>query len=235
MSVRVISFDAAHTLLDVHWRPGRFAVESAQLYGLEVDPQTAMELYDRLVQTRWPDYVRLNRAGDRAQGDQFWDDLTADWLGRIGQDPVVAPSLSSFARQRMYQSEAGCFQPYPEAHAAVAGLKAAGYTLVVVSNWDYSLERTLEAFGMRDLFDHVFASLECGVEKPDVELFRIVERDVGAAPHEFLHVGDNPVDDYQGARDAGWRAALLDRSIAQTVRPRIPDLHAVTEALAWID
>lgn len=235
MSVRVISFDAAHTLLDVHWRPGRFAVDSAQAFGLTIDGQVAMEVYDRLVQTRWADYVRLNQTGNRAQGDEFWDDLTADWLGRIGQDPMVAPTLSSFARKRMYEPEAGCFKPYPETYAALAALKEAGYTLVVVSNWDYSLERTLVAFGMRDLFDHVFASLECGVEKPDVELFRIVEQAVGAAPHEFLHVGDNPIDDYQGARDAGWRAALLDRSIQRARRPRIPDLHAVAEALGWID
>jgi putative hydrolase of the HAD superfamily len=235
MSVRVISFDAAHTLLDVHWRPGRFAVESAHLYGLEVDPQTAMELYDRLVQTRWPDYVLLNQTGDRDQGDRFWDELTGDWLERVGRDRGIAADLSAFARKRMYQPESGCFIPYPETQAAVAALKAAGYTLVVVSNWDYSLERTLEAFGLRELFDHVFASLECGVEKPDVELFRIVEQSVGAAPHEFLHVGDNPIDDYQGARDAGWRAALLDRSIAQSARPRIPDLHAVKEALGWND
>lgn len=235
MSVRVISFDAAHTLLDVHWRPGRFAVESAQAFGLAIDPQVAMELYDRLVHTRWPDYVQLNQTGDREQGDQFWDDLTADWLERIGQDASMARALSSFARERMYRPESGCFVPYPETRTAVAALKAAGYTLVVVSNWDYSLERTLVAFGLRDLFDHVFASLECGVEKPDVELFRIVEKSVGAGPHEFLHVGDNPIDDFQGARDAGWRAALLDRSIARSDRPRIPDLNAVTEALGWID
>lgn len=235
MSVRVISFDAAHTLLDVNWRPGRFAVESAQQFGLAIDAQVSMEVYDRLVQTRWPDYVRLNHTGDRALGDRFWDELTADWLDRIGQDPNRASSLSSFARKRMYEPEAGCFEPYPETHAAVAALKEAGYTLVVVSNWDYSLERTLEAFGLRGLFDYVFASLECGVEKPDVELFRIVEEAVGAGPHEFLHVGDNPIDDYQGARDAGWHAVLLDRSLSQSVRPRIPDLHAVTEALAWND
>jgi len=95
----------------------------------------------------------------------------------------------------------------------------------VVNNWDYSLERTLERRGLRALFDCVLASLEVGVEKPDAGIFRAAERRLGLAPEELLHVGDHPVDDYEGALRAGWHALLLDRNT-----PR-PTEHSVVSSL----
>ena len=40
------------------------------------------------------------------------------------------------------------------------------------------------------------------------------------APEYILHVGDDPVNDYEGARAAGLRAVLLDPSTAPMCRPR---------------
>lgn len=233
MSVKVISFDAAHTLMDVRWQPGAFACDAAEAFGLALDRQVAGETYDRLLATRWKEYMALNATRDREAGDRFWDELTHDWLTGLGTGADGA-ELAAFARGRMYTEEAGCFLPYTDTIAAINAMKAAGFRLVVVSNWDYSLERTLIALGMRDPFEHVFASLECGVEKPDPGLFRIVEQAIGAEPDEILHVGDNPVDDLQGAKDAGWHAALLDRTLTASERPRIPSLLHIPEALAWI-
>lgn len=233
--IKTISFDAAHTLMDVKWHPGRFAFDSATAYGLNLDESTAVSSYDAMVRARWGDYILVNAAGDRVAGDAFWEFLAADWLESAGIDRAFAPGLSAFARERMFTEEAGCFRTYPETVEALSMLRAEGFQLVVVSNWDYTLERTLVALGLRDFFDHVFASLECGVEKPDRALFKIVEKTIGVGPTQILHVGDNPLDDYQGARGAGWRSALLDRSLSATQRPRIPSLLHISEVLTWID
>lgn len=231
--IRVVSLDAAHTLMDVAWHPGRFAYDSATAFGLALDQAVAVPAYDRMVRSRWGHYQTVNLTKDRTAGDAFWDNLTADWLLDMGHDESLAPKLGEFARQRMYAPKSGCFRNYPETIQALTWLKDQGYRLVVLSNWDYSLERTLVALGLRPFFDHVFASLEFGVEKPERALFQIVEHTLQAEPEQILHVGDNPLDDFQGAIGAGWRAALLDRSLSTTERPRIPTLLHIEEALSW--
>ncbi len=229
----ILSFDAAHTLMDVRWHPGRFAFESATEFGLKLDEQVSIETYDRLVMTRRRSYEALNLTRDRAAGMAYWDELTSDWLGMMGLDPGLGTPLSEYARAKMYAAETPCFRLYPETVAVLEAFRQAGTRMIVLSNWDYSLDRTLEALGIDGYFEKTFASLEHGVEKPDAELFRIVEREMGADSSEFVHVGDNPIDDLQGALGAGWRAVLLDRTLTASARPRIPDLTHVQEALSW--
>src|SRR5262249_9716963 len=44
---------------------------------------------------------------------------------------------------------------------------------------------------------------ECGIRKPDPEIFRLTLQQMGVAPEDAVHVGDDPVLDVEGARDAG--------------------------------
>lgn len=229
----ILSFDAAHTLMDVRWHPGRFAYESATEFGLTLDEQVAIETYDRLVMTRRRSYEALNLTRDRAAGMAYWDELTSDWLSMMGLDPGLGTPLSKYARAKMYAPETPCFRLYHETVAVLEAFHQAGTRMIVLSNWDYSLDRTLEALGIDRYFERTFASLEHGVEKPEPELFRIVEKELAANPQDFIHVGDNPIDDLQGALGAGWRAILLDRSLQTIQRPRIPDLTHLQEALLW--
>jgi putative hydrolase of the HAD superfamily len=84
--------------------------------------------------------------------------------------------------------------------------------MVVVSNWDSSLHRVLSLHGLTPYFERVFASMEEGCAKPDPSFFRIAERHLALPPEQILHVGDNPVDDLEGARSAGWQSILIDRT-----------------------
>jgi putative hydrolase of the HAD superfamily len=46
---------------------------------------------------------------------------------------------------------------------------------------------------------------ECGIRKPDPDIFHLALRQVGVLPEQAVHVGDDPVLDVEGARDAGMR------------------------------
>ena len=48
--------------------------------------------------------------------------------------------------------------------------------------------------------------------KPNRLMFQAALEGLGLAPHEVLHVGDSEVDDIQGAKAAGLRAAWVNRS-----------------------
>lgn len=234
MSVRLVSFDAADTLLRVTWNPGLFAVTRAAELGISLDSQVAAEVYDRLLYSRWREYQQLNLNRDGADNeprcDAFWGCLTADWLERFNQRHR-ADELVSYANRRMLEPDSPVYRVFDDTLDTLAELKVRGISMVVLSNWDYSLHRVLRAFGLSSWFDHVFASLEYGPEKPETELFRIVEAQTGFSGDEVLHVGDNPIDDLHGALNAGWRAALIDRSLPERDGHRLSSLRQVIDLL----
>lgn len=61
-------------------------------------------------------------------------------------------------------------------------------------------------------------SYDVGYGKPHRAIFdaaRVLGQVDAALEHECLHVGDNMEEDYQGAKDAGWKSLLLDRDFKE--------------------
>jgi putative hydrolase of the HAD superfamily len=131
----------------------------------------------------------------------------------------------------------------PGAKEALEELAARGLTLCVVSNVLRTpgavLRKLLAGQGLLGLFQVLTFSDECGVRKPDPEIFRLTLRQIGVAPAHAVHVGDDPVLDVQGARDAGMRAIHV--AAPRPARPRvkpdavIPDLGQLPGALRALE
>lgn len=103
------------------------------------------------------------------------------------------------------------FDPFVDAEPALRALRARGLTLVVVSNWDISLNGVLEGCGLAPLLDATISSAEAGSRKPDPGIFATALELAGCEATEALHVGDTEEEDCEGARAAGIRALLIDR------------------------
>jgi FMN phosphatase YigB (HAD superfamily) len=71
-----------------------------------------------------------------------------------------------------------------------------------VIHWEWITGRYPNVLG---LFDRVFASHECGLEKPDPAIFRLVERASGRPAGAHLFV-DDLRENVDGALAAGWDA-----------------------------
>jgi glucose-1-phosphatase len=71
-----------------------------------------------------------------------------------------------------------------------------------VIHWEWITARYPHVLG---LFDRVYASHECGLEKPDRAIFQLVERETGrpAPAHLFI---DDIRENVDGALAAGWDA-----------------------------
>jgi putative hydrolase of the HAD superfamily len=104
------------------------------------------------------------------------------------------------------------FDPYPDAVPALRDLRERGERLVAVSNWDCSLPAVLERCGLGELLDGVVSSAAAGARKPDPAIFEQALELAGIGPDQALHVGDTPEEDVAGARAAGIRSLLIDRS-----------------------
>jgi HAD superfamily hydrolase (TIGR01549 family) len=100
---------------------------------------------------------------------------------------------------------------YSEVVDALQGLRAAGYRLAIVSNWQCGLGHYCDEMGIGQYFDDVVASAEIRHAKPDGAIFAEAASRLGLAAHQILHVGDSVEDDWNGARAAGMHAALLVR------------------------
>jgi putative hydrolase of the HAD superfamily len=126
------------------------------------------------------------------------------------------------------------FTPFPDAAPALAALRAAGFRLAVVSNWDCSLRSVLAELGLAGGVDAIVVSAEVGALKPDATIFQAALRELRREPHEGVFVGDSLETDVLGARVAGLRALLLDRAgSAETAAAddveRVFSLHEVVE------
>jgi putative hydrolase of the HAD superfamily len=98
------------------------------------------------------------------------------------------------------------FEPMPGAVETLAGLRARGLELAVVSNWDVGLTEHLERMGVASFFSAIVTSAEAGAAKPDPAVFRLALERLGVQPGRALHIGDEPEDE-EGAQAAGMRFA----------------------------
>jgi putative hydrolase of the HAD superfamily len=121
----------------------------------------------------------------------------------------------------------------PGVPAALRALREAGLGLVVVSNSDGTVERSLVRAGLRDHVDAVVDSALVGAEKPDPAIFRHALARAGTEPERTLHVGDLHAVDVVGARAAGLHAVLLDPfdDWDGVDCPRAADLPSLARAL----
>jgi putative hydrolase of the HAD superfamily len=108
--------------------------------------------------------------------------------------------------------DALAFSAYPDAAPALRELRAAGWALVVVSNWDVSLHERLAETGLAGLVDGAVASAELGAAKPAGAIFARGLALAGADAADAWHVGDDVAADVEGALAAGIRPVLIARA-----------------------
>lgn len=146
-------------------------------------------------------------------------------------DPGLPRRLESASIDEMIEAYAGPALVVPPAldpgaATALERLAAGGMALAVVSNTMRTpgvvLRRILDRSGLLALFRSLSFSDECGIRKPDPEIFRYTLRQVGASPEEAVHVGDDPVLDVVGARHAGMGVIQVVRD-GRVTGPGTPD------------
>jgi putative hydrolase of the HAD superfamily len=106
------------------------------------------------------------------------------------------------------------FEAYPDARPALIRARqagAGGVRIIVVSNWDVSLQEVLERVGLAPLLDGVVTSAAVGAAKPSPEIFRHALGLAGVAAGDAVHVGDTLDEDVRGAQACGIRAVLVRR------------------------
>jgi putative hydrolase of the HAD superfamily len=202
--VRAVFFDAVGTLL--HPRP-----TAAEVYAA-VARRHGRDISVADTRARFVAAFRKEEEADRAAGwatseareAQRWRRIVAATLAGV-DDPETCFSelFDHFARPQSWQLD-------PDAGPLVAQLAGRGLILGIGSNYDARLLTVLAGFPeLAPAAGRVVVSAAVGFRKPAGQFFRALVRAAGCAPAEVLFVGDDPENDYEGARAAGLRAVLV--------------------------
>jgi len=122
--------------------------------------------------------------------------------------PEVATAALNLLPEEFYRPEA--WQLIDGAVTALERTRAAGYRNVILSNHAPELPHLVTQLGLDGYIERTITSAAVGAEKPNPALFQHAIRLAGASPADCWMVGDNPVADIQGARQAGLSAVLAD-------------------------
>jgi len=138
-------------------------------------------------------------------------------LACVGNDALTQALLASLR-----------FTAFPDAAPAIAGCRARGQQIVVVSNWDVSLVDVLARLGLAPLLDAIVTSAQTGVRKPSPGIFRRALDLAAVQPEHAIHVGDSLADDVAGACAAGVKPILIRRDGLQGP-PQVPTIGSLCE------
>ena len=225
--MRAVLLDAHGTLVEL--RPPGPALRRlmAAEFGLEISVQEANSA------------IAAEVAYYRAHLQEGRDEASVDELrGRCAE--VLREALTAFGYPLAHLSAGELtrvllaalqFQPYPEVPQVLDELRRRAVRLVVASNWDASLSRTLDDLGLLARFDGVITSAECGAPKPEEEVYRRALEVAAVPAGAALHVGDRPEEDLIGAARMGIRALLVVRDGARPPHG-VPAISSLTELLA---
>lgn len=130
-------------------------------------------------------------------------------------------------------TDIGNYAAFDDVVPTLERLRAAGYLLGVISNFEPWLEELLERLELTALLPvRVVSGLE-GVEKPDPAIFRMALERSGLEPGETVYVGDIPDFDVVPSGALGMFPVLIDRRERHPAHAgaRLTDLRQLPDLL----
>ena len=203
----IITVDAAGTLIRPWPSVGAVYAKTARVFGLSVlDEEVDQRFYEVFGK------VQKDRNLTSGEEKDFWRQVVFEVFkphaGKQNLDPLFEELWEIFARGEHWRLA-------DDAKDTLNTLKERGYRLAVLSNNDSRLRSVLKDLAIDFLFEKIFISSEMGVEKPEAEIFRKVEKSFSKEPSNFLHIGDSYSRDFEGASQAGWDALLFGKPIIE--------------------
>ncbi len=115
----------------------------------------------------------------------------------------VAPTYEEYV-QCVLKSFKTTTVKYEFAIPVLKEIKDMGIKTGLITNGNPELQYfKIMSLGMTDCFDEIIVSGETPYEKPDVRIFQLMARSLGIKPAEMLYIGDHPINDIDGSRNAG--------------------------------
>jgi putative hydrolase of the HAD superfamily len=207
--IEFVFFDAGETL--VHPMPSfpELFMRVCSEHGLEVDfnlLRTATRKLMAGVEDRQRKGYTFSNESSKSR--RFWLDFYGGLVNEMGysqEDGALPQALyDTFSLPANYGA-------YHDAHETLSELRGRGLRMGLISNFEPWLEGLLGDLGILEFLEVLVISGKEAYEKPHPRIYELALERGAVLPERALHVGDSPISDYDGAREAGMRAVLLDR------------------------
>ena len=210
MPLRLISFDAAGTLIHVREPVGETYAAFARRHGISAEPASLIEAFRRLW-TTIPSPLRPEGEASPDDDRSWWHAFAARVFADALGEPVPAHLFEPmFAAIYQHYAKGEAWAVYDDVLPALEAL-AQDHQLCVLSNFDRRLIAILSDHGLTHYFSNIILSSEVGAAKPHPRMFVTAERLHDALPAHCLHVGDDARCDITGAQQCGWQAFAVER------------------------
>ncbi|KAH7888594.1 HAD-like domain-containing protein [Phlebopus sp. FC_14] len=211
MVIKLVTFDALHTLLTPR-RP--IYVQYSEVFA----PFLGVLNPDSLRQSFKATLKQIQKDKPVYQGDSgaqgWWAQVIKGTAIGAGADlQAVEASLDQIVPKLMerFSSREG-YRLFDDSLPVLHTLREMNLRIALISNADARMRSVLNDLEVTPLLESILLSEEAGIEKPDTEIYRRALRDApGVASNEVVHVGDELLCDYHGARAAGMESLLLRR------------------------
>ncbi len=206
MTAAAVFFDAVGTL--IHPEPPAPAVYAA------VGRRFGSRLGADAIAVRFRDAFRRQEAIDREAGWRTDEQRElARWRAIVAETLADAADVEAcFQELYAHFARPDAWAVHPEAAPTLTALADRGCRIGLASNFDRRLRGVVAGLPELAAVQALVVSSEVGWRKPAAEFFEAVGRAVGEPPEKIVFVGDDPVNDYDGASSAGLSAVLYDPS-----------------------
>ncbi|KAJ8736744.1 hypothetical protein PYW07_000015 [Mythimna separata] len=219
--LKLITFDVTNTLLKFKVPAWQYYAMIAQDHGFKGSPEDVKPKFIKTFKQMWEEHPNFGKKS--IKWEDWWCQVVTttlrDNLPSDAKLDVIAHKLiEEFKTDR-------CWTCVDGEHKLIDHFRTLGISVGVISNFDPRLHDILHNVGLYKKFDFIVTSYEAGYSKPDERIFKsaIDKCIMSVSPSEALHIGDDVIKDYEGARMAGWHALLVNPKISQPAK--VPQNH----------
>nr|WP_290446691.1 HAD family hydrolase [Acinetobacter pseudolwoffii] len=203
VTIQAVLFDLDNTLTHRDLTAQAYSCYLAEYYAsafAQVEPEKIIEIVRRIDNGGYPKKELLTHGSIGASAAYaLLQELS--WLNPPSIDELAQFWFSQFGR---------CAVEMPDVKQVLAQLKSQGYQLAIVSNGGHDTRlNTIRGLGIADYFEEIISSGLVGFSKPQPEIFQITAQRLGVLPEHCLYIGDHPINDIQGAKNAGMHALWM--------------------------
>ena len=201
---RVISFDGDGTLWNLEATMESALNDAAQRFqsaGISVDGSPVSGAWLREVREKVAARIEFSQSSMEEIRFAAFKEAAL----RCGEesDTFVISAYDAYMAARFDK-----LQFFPESIVVLTELKELGYKLVLITNGNTRPERV----GLANYFDGSVVAFDCGHRKPSPLIYRHAVNLMAIDATEWLHIGDDYLEDVEAAREAGMRSVWLQRN-----------------------
>ena len=217
---RAILFDLFNTLL-----PGGDGDRVATNHAIAADLGLDTEKFQALMVETWRERMTGGLGDLRAQ--------LAELARRLGGHPSDA-QVASAADRRMAFAR-GHMVAEPETLEILAGLRADGWSVGIVSNCTVDSASAFAESPLAELSDATVLSCQAKIAKPDPRIYERTCKQLGAEPMSCVYVGDGAERELYGAWALGMRVVQTRQYAESDPDWSGPKIASLAELPTYLD